>query len=95
MSYQQYGISPELVERAKLKLKDKAIKERIKLLSENITRADLQNRLKIKSLLVKASKITGISINAVQTERIIDFVISHNIDPKNTFHLIKLWGMFR
>jgi hypothetical protein len=27
--------------------------------------------------------------------QIVQMVIDLKIDPKNTFHLIKLWGMFR
>ncbi|MGV2788404.1 serine/threonine protein kinase, partial [Clostridium perfringens] len=25
----------------------------------------------------------------------VQFVLAQRIDPNNTFHLIKLWGMFR
>ncbi|MBE0343453.1 serine/threonine protein kinase, partial [Paenibacillus sp. 28ISP30-2] len=28
-------------------------------------------------------------------EQLTAFVLAQKIDPSNTFHLIKLWGMFR
>jgi hypothetical protein len=31
----------------------------------------------------------------VQEEQIVAFVLAQKIDPNNTFHLLKLWGMFR
>lgn len=95
LGYQQYGISKDLVERVKKKLKNKELKERVKELAEDVTKEDLQSRSKIKSLLSQGSKVIGVPIPRGQTEKIVDFVISLKIDPNNTFHLIKLWGMFR
>jgi hypothetical protein len=95
LGYQQYGISKDLVERVKKQMKNKEIKEKVKLLTEDVTKADLQNRSKIKSLLNQGSKIVGIPVPRDQADKIVDFVISLKIDPNNTFHLIKLWGMFR
>jgi type II secretory pathway component HofQ len=95
MSYIQYGISPELVERAKQKLKNPEIKERIKMIMNGVTKLDLQDRAKVKKLLVLASKAMGESLTAQQQEGIVTFIIAQKIDPKNTFHLLKLWSMFR
>lgn len=95
MSYQQYGISPQLVERVKLKMKNPVIKERIKGLVEGLTRADLQDRGKVRRLVKAAAVILNERLTSVQEEQIVQFVLAQKIDPRNTFHLIKLWGMFR
>lgn len=95
MSYQQYGISQELVERVKGKMKNPVVKEKVKKIVEGVTKADLQNHTKVRKLLDQVSQVVGISVSGSQAERIIDFVIANKIDPKNKFHLIKLWSMFR
>lgn len=95
MSYQQYGIPRELVERVKMKMKNPVLSERIKQLVDGVTRADLQNRTKVKKLIGQGSKILSIPLSAAQTDQIADFVIAQKIDPNNKFHLIRLWGMFR
>lgn len=95
VSYQQYGISKQLVERVKLKMKDPYISDRIKKLVEGLTKSDLQNRSKVKSLILQGSKIVAIPLSAAQVENIANFVLAQKIDPKNTFHLIRLWSMFR
>lgn len=95
MSYKAYGISTQLVEKVKKKMKQPAIKERVKKQLDGVTKADLQNPAKVSSLLSKLLKIVGVSVDARQREAIIRFVLDQKIDPNNTFHLIKLWGMFR
>lgn len=95
MSYQQFGISPQLVQRIKLKMKNPAIKERVKRLVEGLTKADLQDPGKVRRLVKTASGILNERLTGVQEEQITQFVLAQKIDPKNTFHLIRLWGMFR
>lgn len=95
MSYQQYGISPALVERVKTKMKNPLIKERVKQALDGVTKADLQNRTKVIALMKKIMGIMNISISSAEASNIVNFVIAQKIDPKNTFHLLKLWGMFR
>lgn len=95
MSYQQFGISPQLVERVKHKMKNPATKERIKALVNGLTKSDLQDRSKVRRLVKSAAGILNERLTGVQEEQIVHFVIAQKIDPRNTFHLIKLWGMFR
>ncbi len=95
LGYQQYGISPQLVERIKLKMKNPAIKEKIKALTQNLTKADLQNSAKVHQLVRSASGILNEKLSSVQEQQLVQFVLAQKIDPNNTFHLIKLWGMFR
>ncbi|GGA21935.1 stage VI sporulation protein F [Paenibacillus physcomitrellae] len=95
MGYQQFGISPQLVQRVKLKMKNPAVKDRIKKLVENVTKADLQDPAKVRRLVKSASVILNERLTSVQEEQMTQFVLAQRIDPKNTFHLIKLWGMFR
>lgn len=95
MLYQQYGISKEQVERVKNKMKKNAVKEKVKETLADLTKADLQNRSKVRQLVKVLSKQLGEQISPKEEEQIINFVIDQKIDPKNTFHLIRLWGMFR
>ncbi|XEC96989.1 stage VI sporulation protein F [Paenibacillus tarimensis] len=95
MSYQKYGIQPELVERVKKKMKYPATKEKIKQLLSGVTKYDLQDRTKVRRLVRTAARILQESLTETQEDRIVAFVLAQKIDPSNTFHLIKLWGMFR
>ncbi len=95
MSYEKYGIRPEFVERVKLKLKNPAMKDRIKSLVNGITKHDLADRAKVKKLVRNGAGILQEKLTDTQEEQLAQFVLSLKIDPNNTFHLIKLWGMFR
>ncbi|WP_413372519.1 stage VI sporulation protein F [Paenibacillus taichungensis] len=95
MGYQQYGISPQLVERIKTKMKNPAVKERIKKLIDGVTKSDLQDKAKVRRLVKSSSVILNENFSAAQEEQFVAFVLAQKIDPNNTFHLIKLWGMFR
>ncbi|KAA9004255.1 serine/threonine protein kinase [Paenibacillus spiritus] len=95
MSYQQYGISTQLVERIKTKMKNPPTKERIKGLVNGLGKQELQDAAVVRRLVRNASSILGERLTATQEEGIVRFVIAQKIDPKNTFHLIRLWGMFR
>lgn len=95
MSYHKYGISPDLVERIKFKLKNPALKERVKLILQGVTKYDLQDRSKVKRLLGRITRALNEKLTERQEASIIQFVLDQKIDPNNTLHLIKLWGTFR
>ncbi|WP_028550367.1 stage VI sporulation protein F [Paenibacillus sp. UNC451MF] len=95
MSYQKYGFDPVFVERVKLKMKNPDTKERIKMILQGVTKTDLQDRTKVRRFVDMLAKVLGERITDMQREHMINFVIAQRIDPNNTFHLIKLWGMFR
>ncbi|MBH5316744.1 stage VI sporulation protein F [Paenibacillus sp. GSMTC-2017] len=95
MSYQNYGIKPQLVERVKLKLKNSAVKDRIRLLLGSVTKYDLQDRVKVRKLVKSAAVILQEKLTEAQEDGIVAFILAQKIDPNNTFHLLKLWGMFR
>ncbi|NBI29595.1 stage VI sporulation protein F [Chengkuizengella marina] len=95
MGYQEYGIPESLVERVKKKLQNDVYLERVKKALDGVAKKDLQSRTKVKSLLQKVSRILGIKVDTATSNKIINFVIDQKIDPNNTFHMIKLWGMFR
>ncbi|CAM2872162.1 stage VI sporulation protein F [Paenibacillus taichungensis] len=95
MGYQQYGISPQLVERIKTKMKNPAVKERIKKLIDGVTKSDLQDKAKVRRLVKSSAVILNENFSTTQEEQFVAFVLAQKIDPNNTFHLIKLWGMFR
>lgn len=95
MSYQKYGISPQLVERVKLKVKNPVTKERLRVILANVSKSDLQNRLTVKKLVKSSSAILNENLTDVQIEQLVNFVIAQKVDPSNTFHLLKLWSMFR
>lgn len=90
-----YGIEPQLVEQVKMKLKQPDNKERVKNILKYVTKADLQNKLTVRKLVGDVSRAIGVKLSERQTENIVAFVIAQKIDPNNTFHLLKLWGMFR
>lgn len=94
-TYQQYGISPQLVERIKLKMKNPVVKDRIKNLVDGLTKSDLQDRVKVRRLVKSGGKVLNETLTSVEEEKIVQFVVDQKIDPRNTLHLIKLWGMFR
>lgn len=95
MSYQRYGISPQLVERVKLKMKNPAVKEKIRNLLGNVTKYDLQDRAKVRKLTRSSATILQEKLTETQEDQIINFILGQKIDPNNTLHLLKLWGMFR
>jgi DNA replication protein DnaD len=94
-TYQQYGIDPALVERMKLKLKQREVKDRVKAMLKGVTKHDLQNRAKVKHFVNMMAKEFGERLSPEQAENLTAYVISQKIDPNNSFHLIKLWSMLR
>ncbi|TVY08757.1 stage VI sporulation protein F [Paenibacillus cremeus] len=95
MSYTKYGFDPAQVERIKLKMKNPETKERVKMILQGVTKYDLQDRVKVRRFVGMLTKVLGEKVTEQQTEQLVNFVIAQKIDPNNTFHLIKLWGMFR
>jgi type II secretory pathway component PulJ len=95
VSYQNYGIKPQFVERVKYKLKNPVMKDRIRQLLGNVTKYDLQDRPKVRKLVKAAAVILQEQLTDTQEDQIVAFVMGQKIDPNNTFHLLKLWGMFR
>ena len=95
MSYQKFGISPQLVERVKFKTKNPATKERLRKVLGDATKYDLQDRVKVRKLTKSATIILQEKLTETQEEQIVNFVLAQKIDPNNTLHLLKLWSMFR
>lgn len=95
LGYQQYGISTQLVERIKLKMKNPAVKERIKSMINGVSKQELQSTAVVRRLVRSASGVLNEKLTSAEEEQIVKFVIAQKIDPGNTFHLIRLWGMFR
>lgn len=95
VSWKNYGIKQEFVDRVKTKMKNDAVKERIKMLLDGVTKYDLQDRAKVKRLVKAGAKIVNEPLTDALEDQLTDFVISQRIDPRNTLHLIKLWAMFR
>ena len=95
MSWQKYGIRPDFVERVKTKMKNPAIKERIKAQLEGVNKYDLQDRVKVRKWVKSFARILNEPLTDQTEEQLVQFVISQKIDPNNPLHLIKLWSMFR
>jgi hypothetical protein len=95
MRYEQFGIDKPFVERVKLKMKNPQLNQRVQMILHGISKDDLQDRPKLSRMLVKIAKVLGEKPSERLSENIISFIIAQKIDPNNTFHLIKLWGMFR
>lgn len=95
MGYENYGIDRTLVERVKLKMKNPEVKERVKMVLHDISKEDLQDRGKVKRLLGQSARVLGENISENMVDNITNFVVAQKINPNNTFHLIKLYGMIR
>ncbi|MFC5702232.1 stage VI sporulation protein F [Cohnella faecalis] len=95
MSWQKFGIRPELVQRVKAKMKNDSIKERVKALLDGVSKYDLQDRAKVHRLVKSAARILNEPLSDVQEGQIVSFIIAQKIDPKNMLSLLKLWSMFR
>ena len=76
-------------------MKNPLMKDRVKKLLEGVTKQDLQDRAVVRRLVRKAALTLNETLTESQEDQIVKFVIAQKIDPNNTFHLIKLWGMFR
>jgi hypothetical protein len=95
VGYENYGIDRPFVERIKLKMKNPQLNQRVQMILQGITKSDLQNRPKLNRLLGQVAKVLGEKLTDRMSDNIVNFVIAQKIDPNNTFHLIKMWGMFR
>jgi len=95
MSYAKYGIRPEFVERIKFKMKNPVVKEQVKQMVNNVTKYDLQDRVKVRRLVRSAAGVMQEKLTETQEDQLVAFVLGQRIDPKNTLHLLKLWAMFR
>jgi len=95
MGYLKHGFDPVQIERIKQKMKHPETKERVKMILHGVTKADLQDRAKVRRFVGMLTKALGEKVTDQQAEHLVSFVISQKIDPNNTFHLIKLWSMFR
>ncbi|KAF9131630.1 hypothetical protein BGX30_013029 [Mortierella sp. GBA39] len=62
---------------------------------DDAARLDLQDPARVQRLVKSASSILNEKLTGAEEGQIVRFVIAQKIDPNNTFHLIKLWGMFR
>ncbi|RED86317.1 MULTISPECIES: stage VI sporulation protein F [Cohnella] len=93
--YQKFGIKTEFVERVKLKMKNPAIKEKIKGHLEGATKYDLQDRPKVRRWVKTFAKILNEPLTETQEDQLVNFIISQKIDPNNMLHLLKLYTMFR
>jgi len=95
MSYLHYGVDQALVDRVKAKMKNPLVKERVKAEMNGLTKLHLQDPSFVGRLVQRVSAILGEHLNERQRSGIIRFVLDQQIDPNNTFHLLRLWGMFR
>jgi len=76
-------------------MKNPVIKDRVKMVLDDVTKQDLQDRTRVSKLASQTAKVLDEKLSEQQMSNIIQFILDQKIDPKNTFHLIKLWGMFR
>lgn len=94
MTLKAFGIDQRLINQIKEKLKDPVKLDKAKKILNGVTREDLQNRTVLSRLLKQLSKELAIPLTARQGEGMIQYVIQQQIDPNNSWHLIKLWHKF-
>lgn len=95
LSYSEYGIEREWVERLKKKAKTPLKKERLKELAEGLTREDLADPETVAVLVDRSLKILNEKAPERQRQQMVRFVLEQQIDPNNMLHLLRLWNMFR
>lgn len=95
VKYLKYGIRPQLVEEIKQKMKNPVLKQRVADMVKPLTKAQLQDPAVVRKLLQRIAKVLGVTLSEAEARGIVRFVIDQKIDPSNTFHLIRLWSMFR
>lgn len=76
-----------------MKLKTLDTKERVKSMLQNVTKADLQDPVKVKKLVALTAKALWENLSEGTAGNIP--ICKQKIDRQNTFHLLKLWSMFR
>ncbi len=87
-------VDPALIRKIKLKMKQADKKEQVKALLQGLSRADLQNRTHVKSLMRMVSQILNEPISAAQLDSWSNWIVAQRINPNNKLHLLRLWSMF-
>ncbi|HBS45911.1 MAG TPA: serine/threonine protein kinase, partial [Paenibacillus sp.] len=67
----------------------------IKNMINGVSKQELQDTAVVRRLVRNASGVLNEKLTSTQEDQIVKFIIAQKIDPNNTFHLIRLWGMFR
>jgi len=94
-SWQKFGIKTEFVDRVKMKMKNPAVKEKIKAHLDGATKYDLQDRVKVRRWVKNFAKILNEPLSEAQEDQLVNFIIAQKIDPNNMLSLIKLYTMFK
>jgi hypothetical protein len=95
MKLEQYGIEHQWIVAVKARLKEPKALDRVKRIIEGVTKEELQSRSYLMQKLKQIVPVVGISMTKKQAEGVIQFIIDQKIDPNQTWHLIKLWNLFR
>ena len=93
--WRKHGISPARMERVREKVKHPAVRERLKTMTAGLTKQDLQDRARVRSLVRSVSRILKEPLTAEEENLLVDYVLAQRIDPRNKLHLLRLWAMFR
>lgn len=93
-NWRKHGISPARMARVREKMKQPAVKERLKALTEGLTKQDLQDRAKVRSLVRTVSRMLKEPLTPDEENLLVDYVLAQRIDPRNKLHLLRLWAMF-
>jgi len=93
--WRKHGISPARMARVREKMKHPAVREKLKTLTAGLTRQDLQDRAKVRSLVRSVSRILREPLTADEEDLLVEYVLAQRIDPRNKLHLLRLWAMFR
>jgi hypothetical protein len=84
-----------LVRRVRSKLKQPAIRAKVKRLLTSVTRADLQNPTKVRLMLQQMCTILEEPLDSTERERVVRRIIAQRIDPSNTWQLLRLWSLLQ
>jgi hypothetical protein len=89
-----FGIHDEaLVRRVRSKLKQPAIRARVKRILLNVNRADLQNEATVRSLVHQLCTVLDESPARADKERIVRRIVAERINPNHPLQMLRLWSL--
>lgn len=88
-------IDPQQVARIKRKLKQPETKAQVKSILQQLSSKDLQQSHTVKHFILKLSRLLNERFPPGQIDVLTRWILAQHIDPKNKWHLLKLWSMFR
>jgi hypothetical protein len=95
VTLKQYGLNKQWIREVKSRCEDQIIMDQVKKLVDGVTKEDLQSEQFLTRKIKQIAPVIGVKISRQHADGVIRFIRDQKIDPDNTWHLIKLWNIFR